>query len=136
MQKINAMNKLRLAMLPLFLMFAVCACEKDTREDDGDEENNSGTIVNDDEYYVKYIVNITYPYMLGKVNYATENGEGLFENRVRSWDETIGPVKKGFRAWVKVGNDKATCKIQVSKNSSAFATKTTGTGSASFTINY
>ncbi|MCM1170317.1 MAG: hypothetical protein NC324_10330 [Bacteroides sp.] len=131
------MNKLRLAVLPLFLMFAVCACESDYQDENGTGSNNSGSIENNDEYYVQYVVSSNYPSIFSNVHYASEQGEGSFMNyQTRGWSETIGPVKKGFRAWVKVDRGEPTCKIQVSKNNSAFATKSTGTGSASFTINY
>ena len=132
------MNKFRLALLPLFLLFTVCACENDVREDDNVDNTNTGTIVNNDEYYVQYSASINLPYQrLVTIQYTTENGESSVKDyRSASWSETIGLVRKGFRAWVKVGNDRATCKISVSKNNSAFAVKATGTQSATFTINY
>ena len=130
------MRKLRLALLPLFLLFTVCACENDVYDDNGGGAN-SGPTVNNDEYYVQYIVSTNYPKIFSNVHYATEKGKGSFMNyQTRGWNETIGPVKKGFRARVRVDNGEPTCKIQVSKNGSAFATKATGTRSASFTINY
>lgn len=131
------MNKFRLALLPLFLLFTVCACENDVREDDNVDNTNTGTIVNNDEYYIQYSASTNYPAIFSNVHYATEHGEGSFMNyQTRGWSETIGPVKKGFIAWISVDRGAPTCKIQVSKNNSAFATKATGTGGASFTINY
>lgn len=130
------MKKFPLVLLPLFLLFAVCACEPDYLGNDNGN-TNAGPTVSNDEYYVQYIVSTNYPYIFSNVHYATEKGEGSFMNyQTRSWSETIGPVKKGFRAWVKVDKGEPTCKIQVSKNNSAFATKATGTRSVSFTINY
>lgn len=131
------MKKFHVVLLPLLVLFTVCACENDSIGDDGNDDPNAGAIVSNDEYYIQYSASVNYPYILGAIHYATENGEGSVKDcRSRSWTETIGPVKKGFTAWLKVGNDKATCKIQVSKNNSAFATKATGTQSVSFTINY
>ena len=87
--------------------------------------------------YIHYIASANYPYIFSNVHYATEHGEGSFLNyQTRGWNETIGPVKKGFNAWVRADNGTSTCKIQVSKNGSAFATKATGSNRASFTINY
>lgn len=131
------MRKLCLALLPLFLLFTVCACEDDIHDEDNGGANVS-PIENNDEYYVQYSASINLPYQrLVTIQYTTEKGEvSVKDYRSASWGETIGPVKKGFRAWIKVGNDRATCKISVSKNNSAFAVKATGTQSASFTINY
>lgn len=131
------MRKLCLALLPLFLLFTVCACEDDIHDEDNGGTNVS-PIENNDEYYVQYSASINLPYQrLVTIQYTTEKGEvSVKDYRSASWSETIGPVKKGFRAWIKVGNDRATCKISVSKNNSAFAVKATGTQSASFTINY
>ena len=125
------MNKLSTFLLSLFACLLL-ACEKEPNEG-----AHAGTVVNNDEYYIHYIVSANYPYIFSNVHYATEHGEGSFLNyQTRGWNETIGPVKKGFSAWVRADNGTSTCKIQVSKNGSAFATKATGSNRASFTINY
>ena len=56
---------------------------------------------------------------------------------IRHWEQTYGPVKKGFKCEVQVGNGEPTIEIYVSKNQEPFALKTTKTGkSASYTIDF
>lgn len=89
------------------------------------------------EYYVRYTVSSTYPYIFSDVIYADVHGTGSFMGyQTRNWTVTIGPVKKGFNARVKNEKGTATDMIEVSKNGGPFAMKASGNNSASYTINY
>lgn len=55
------MNKLDLFLLSLFACLLL-ACEKEPN--DGP---HAGTVVNNDEYYIHYIVSANYPYIFSKV---------------------------------------------------------------------
>ncbi len=89
---------------------------------------------NKDDYYVKYEVNSSTIYFGGKLNVVltgANNQNTAFTIDTRSpWETTIGPVKKGFKANLSVGemgNNFGHLTLQtqifVSKNSSPFALK-------------
>ncbi|QBA65336.1 hypothetical protein [Muriicola soli] len=68
---------------------------------------------------------------------------GIYSNtgtQVRSWNQTYGPVKKGFKCEVQIGNYQGgtpTIEIHVSKNEEPFALKVTTEGaSASYEIDF
>jgi len=94
-----------------------------------------------DNYYVKYVINGNGTY--GRFsNWTATTPEGTYTNsgyQTRSWNQTYGPVKKGFKCEVQVGDyisGAPTIEIHVSKNVEPFALKVTNTGkSASYTIN-
>lgn len=97
----------------------------------------SVVVEDNNEYYVKYTVSTNYPYIFSNVVYADVNGTGSMRNyQTRNWSETIGPVKKGFRAFVRNENGTANDKIEVSKNGGPFALKAQGENSASYTIDF
>lgn len=87
-----------------------------------------------DEYYIKYEVNSSTIYSGGKldVDFTAENNQ-YFNMQIptrTSWEIIIGPVKKGFRASLKVseagnnyGHLRLYAKISVRKNDSPFALK-------------
>ena len=95
---------------------------------------NSGCNKNEDlgEYYVKYVVNSSSPY-IGKLNVIinTEKNENstFIINKSSQWETTIGPVQKGFNAKLEVVDSTGTyilslyTEIQVSKGGSPFAIK-------------
>ncbi|MBO7494721.1 MAG: hypothetical protein J6T87_11325 [Bacteroidales bacterium] len=121
-------NKITLLATIIVALFIV-SCEKDNSEDYNSSEKT--------EYYVRYSVSSTYPYVFSDVKYADVNGTGSFMNyQTRSWSVTIGPVKKGFNAFVKNENGTATDKIEVSKDGGPFATKASGNNSASYRIDF
>lgn len=88
------------------------------------------------DYYVRYTIKATYPYLFGDVTYrdvySTEIA--LKDYQTRSWSITIGPVKKGFNAHVENERGPATNQIEISKNGEPFTLKANGTNSASYTI--
>ncbi len=122
-------NKITLLATIIVALFMV-SCEKDNIENYNNPSDNS-------EYYVRYSVSATYPYIFSDVKYADVNGTGSFMNyQTRHWTETIGPVKKGFHAYVKNEKGTATDKIEVSKNGGPFAMKASGNNSASYSIDF
>lgn len=127
-------NKITLLATIIVALFMV-SCEKDNIEDynrDGYDNPSDNS-----EYYVRYTVSATYPYIFSDVKYADVHGTGSFMNyQTRSWTVTIGPVKKGFNAHVKNEKGTATDKIEVSKDGGPFAMKASGNNSASYRINF
>ena len=105
-----------------------------------DIDNNEVEI--NDIYYVKYSIKGNGAY--GRFsNWSASTPEGQYTNygyQVKSWNQTYGPINKGFRCNVQIGkyiSGAPTIEIYVSKNNAPFALKATETGkSASYTINF
>lgn len=116
---------LKIAVVLLFTSLALVSCKDKNPAD------------SNDNYYVRYILS-AYPSIVSKVTYADVNQMVTETLSVRNsgWTVTIGPVKKGFRAYVKTEEYTATAKIEVCKNSDPFALKASGVDSASYTIDY
>ncbi len=95
----------------------------------------------DDNYYVKYTITGNGAY--GRFsNWTATTPQGTYSNngyQTPYWSQTYGPVKKGFKCEVQIGNSISaapTIEIHVAKNSEPFALKVTKTGnSAIYTIN-
>ena len=91
-----------------------------------------------DNYYVKYVISTDYPYIFS--NWTVTTPEGNYtknDYQTRYWEKTYGPVKKGFKCEVIVGNGKSTIQIYVSKNQEPFALKMTkDSNSASYAIDF
>ena len=87
------MKKKITLLATIIVALFVVSCEKDNSEDynrDGYDDPSENT-----EYYVRYSVSSTYPYIFSNVKYADVHGTGSFMNhQTRSWTVTIGPVKK------------------------------------------
>lgn len=117
------MNKvLKITMISLAIFMTLSSCKKDETE----------TATNDD-YYVKYAItgNGTYIYF-SDFSISTDQGNKSFSGyQYRSWNQTYGPVKKGFNASVSVKSSLVTVEIYVSKNNSPFALKASNAGSNS-----
>jgi hypothetical protein len=129
------MNKIfKITTVYLAIFIALSSCKKD------ETNTNTNTTTNDD-YYVKYVIqgNGTY----GRFsNWTATTPQGTYENsgyQTTSWNQTYGPVKKGFKCEVQIGNyisGAPTIEIHVSKNNEPFGLKVTNTGnSAIYTIN-
>lgn len=122
--------KITTVFLTLFLVLS--SCKKDETE----------TATPNDNYYVNYIIKAPGPY--GRFSdWSASTPDGAYINngyQVASWNQTYGPVKKGFNCSVQIGHFQGgtpTIEIHVSKNQEPFALKTTKTGnSASYTINF
>ena len=95
-----------------------------------------------DNYYIRYTITGNGAY--GRFsNWTATTPQGTYTNngyQTRSWSQTYGPIKKGFKGEVRIGNsigNAPTIDIHVSKNSEPFALKVTATGNyASYTINF
>lgn len=95
-----------------------------------------------DNYYVKYVIkgNGTY----GRFsNWTATTPEGGYSNsgyQTRSWNQTFGPVKKGFTCKVQIKGyigGAPIIEIHVLKNQEPFALKRIQTGrSASYSIDF
>ena len=70
-------------------------------------------------------------------SFNTDQGNISFSGyQYHSWNQTYGPVKKGFRASVSVGSSLVTVEIYVSKNNGPFALKASKSGDNSYTIDF
>ena len=94
----------------------------------------------DDNYYVNYIIQAPGPY--GRFNnWTATTPDGIYSNsgtRVSSWNQTYGPIEKGFKCNVQIEEFQGgtpTIEIHISKNEEPFALKKSVTGaSASYVI--
>jgi len=119
-----------LMIISALTIFTFSSCNKE-------EVDNNETVINDN-YYVKYVISCSYPKIFSNWSVTTPQGEYTKNGyQIRHWEQTYGPVKKGFKCEVQVGNGEPTIEIYVSKNQEPFALKTTKTGkSASYTIDF
>lgn len=125
-----------LTVIPIIigLLFVFSSCEKD--EIAAEEVNGTDT------YYFRYSISGNGPY--GRFsNWTASTPQGQYSNngtQVRSWTQTYGPVNRGFKCEVLIGNyisGSPTIDVHVSKNNEPFALKVSRTGgSASYTIDY
>lgn len=119
-----------LMIISALTIFTFSSCNKE-------EVDNNETVINDN-YYVKYVISCSYPKIFSNWSVTIPQGEYTKNGyQIRHWEQTYGPVKKGFKCEVQVGNGEPTIEIYVSKNQEPFALKTTKTGkSASYTIDF
>jgi len=123
----NTVSKITTAILVILISLSSCNKDKDKVE-----------LVISDEYYVKYVIkgNGTYIYF-SDFSVNTDQGNVSFSGyQYHSWNQTYGPVKKGFRASVSVGSSLVTVEIYVSKNNGPFALKASKSGDNSYTIDF
>ena len=104
------------------------SCKKDETE----------TSITNDDYYVKYKISSNYANNLSNWTVTTPQGNYTRNNyQTRLWEETYGPVKKGFKCVAQVENGTPTIEIYISKNNSPFALKASKSGGTlSYTIDY
>ena len=122
----NTVSKITAAILVILISLSSCNKDKDKVE-----------MGISDEYYVKYVIkgNGTYIYF-SDFSVNTDQGNVSFSGyQYHSWNQTYGPVKKGFRASVSVGSSLVTVEIYVSKNNGPFALKASKSGGNSSTSN-
>src|SRR5690606_26412334 len=123
-----------LIIISALTIFTLSSCKK--------EDVNKNETGIDGSYYVKYVIkgNGTY----GRFSdWTAITPQGKYTNsgsQVRNWNQTFGPVNKGFKCEVQIdsyiGGD-PTIEIHISKNEEPFTLKTTKTGkSASYTIDF
>lgn len=105
------------------------------------KKGSTNQTATNDNYYVKYVIKGNGAY--GRFsNWTATTPQGTYTNsgaQVSSWNQTYGPISKGFKCEVQIGNyisGEPTIEIHVSKNSEPFALKVTKTGNAAtYTIN-
>lgn len=123
------MNKtFKIITVFLSIFFVLSSCKKDETE----------TSITNDNYYVKYNIFSNYPYIFSNWSVTTPQGNYTNNNyQTRQWEQTYGPVKKGFKCEAQVENGTPTIEIYVSKNNSPFALKASKSGGTlSYTIDY
>lgn len=121
------MNKF-LFIFGALLIMAFISCDKNEPED-----NN--------EYYVKYTISATQVSQIDDITYADVEKMVTVDNTknfLTKWEITIGPVKKGFKAYINNGKNSklSTAKIEISKNGKPFVMKASGTISATYVIDF
>lgn len=120
-----------LLLVSVCAIFSLSSCKK----------RSTNEAVTNDNYYVKYVIKGNGAY--GRFsNWTVTTPQGPYTNngtQVSSWNQTYGPLSKGFKCEVQIGNyisGAPTIEIHVSKNSEPFALKVTKTDkSATYTIN-
>ena len=120
----NTVSKITTAIL--VILISLSSCNKD-------ETNTTTNTTTNDDYFVKYVIkgNGTYIYF-SDFSVNTDQGNVSFSGyQYHSWNQTYGPVKKGFRASVSVGSSLVTVEIYVSKNNGPFALKASKSGGIS-----
>lgn len=90
-----------------------------------------------DNYYVKYSLS-AYPSIVTQVTYADVNDTKsvTLSTAQYNWTITVGPVKKGFNAYVKTEKYSANAEIEISRNGEPFVQKATGQNSATYIIDF
>lgn len=124
-----------LSVLLTLLTFSSC-----TNEEPSPSNAQQGTET-DANYYVKYTA-LAY----GGVGYEnariesviveTETGSKTIEPNVKSWEETYGPVSKGFKAKIQATGASKTVRIYVCRGEEPFVIKAEGSSSTSYTIDF
>lgn len=119
-----------LIIISALTIFIFSSCNKE------DVENKDNETEINDNYYVKYVISCSYPRIFSDWSVTTPEGNYTRNGyQLRYWEQTYGPVKKGFQCTAQVRRGEPTIEIYVSKNQEPFALKTTRTGaSASYTI--
>lgn len=121
------MNKL-ISILCLIPLGLCCACSND-------EE-----VATEDQYYVHYTAGASSEWNQSIMTYFFYNDangrEAMYHNR--GFDLTIGPVRQGFSAAVRVKDDaNSFASIEVSKNGEPFVQKAySAKGSARYVIDF
>ena len=125
-----------LMIISTLAIFTFSSCNKE------EMDNTTAPPAPIDNYYVNYIIRGPGPY--GRfINWTATTPDGAYSNsgyQTRSWNQTYGPVKRGFKCEVQIGyyqGGTPTIEIHVSKNEEPFALKVTTTGaSASHVIDF
>lgn len=118
-------------MIISLIILSISSCNKEK-----EEEVKTIEAELNDNYYIKYIISASYPRIFSDWTVSTPDGNySKTGYQTRSWTQTYGPVKKGFKCYVRVNNGMSTKEIHVAKNQEPFALKvTTENSSASYII--
>lgn len=132
----NNLLTILLFIVGIVNVFTISSCKKENKDKETNS-NNTGTVTNDN-YYVKYVISSNYPYIFSNWTVTTPQGKYTKNDyQTRRWEQTYGPVKKGFKCEVLVENGEPTIEIYSSKNQEPFALKVTKKGkSATYNIDF
>lgn len=124
-----------LSVLLTLLTFSSC-----TNDEPSPSNTQQGTET-DANYYVKYTAlaygGVGYENArIESVTVETETGSKTIEPNVKSWEETYGPVSKGFKAKIQATGASKTVRIYVCRGEEPFVIKGEGSSSASYTIDF
>ena len=124
-----------LSVLLTLLTFSSC-----TNDEPSPSNTQQGTET-DANYYVKYTAlaygGVGYENArIKSVTVETETGSKTIEPNVKSWEETYGPVSKGFKAKIQATGASKTVRIYVCRGEEPFVIKGEGSSSASYTIDF
>lgn len=123
--------RMLLIIVSLSTISTLSSCKKESKNDIGTNDN----------YNVKYAIMGNGPY--GHFSdWTAAMPQGTYSNngyQTRSWNQTYGPVKRGFKCEVQIGKyigGEPTIEIHVSKNQEPFVLKVTKKGSSAFYFIY
>ena len=124
-----------LSVLLTLLTFSSCTNEEPS------PSNTQQETETDANYYVKYTAlaygGVGYENArIESVTVETETGTKTIEPNVKSWEETYGPVSKGFKAKIQATGASKTVRIYVCRGEEPFVIKGEGSSSASYTIDF
>ena len=119
----------------ILLSFSACTSDEPYVPDCHTEEE---TIKEPEaNYYIKYLAqgnrNAGW---IKSITVNTESGEKTITKQMSSWNETYGPVPKGFQASIKVSGYCEKTYIYVCRGEEPFVIKAEGKSSASYTIDF
>lgn len=131
------MKKIIALLSALLTLLAFSSC---TNEEPSPSNTQQGTET-DANYYVKYTAlaygGIGYENArIESVTVETETGSKTIEPNVKSWEETYGPVSKGFKAKIQATGASKTVRIYVCRGEEPFVIKAEGSSSTSYTIDF
>ena len=120
--------KCTLMIIGVLSVLTFSSCNKDEVSNDIDAKDN---------YYVRYVISASYPRIFS--NWYANTPDGRYSKsgyQTRYWEETYGPVEKGFECFAGIENGEATVKIYVLKNEEPFTLKKTSGNKANYIIDF
>lgn len=124
-------SRMQRVLLLLCLILGMSFCTKDH----GEEEVVIPDIPEQQaEYYVRYRAYTTTYVFINGVTVTTPKGTESFKGRMSGFDQTFGPVPKGFKC--SISADAKKVEIYVCRGAEPFSLKATGTTSASYVIDF
>lgn len=131
------MKKIIALLSALLTLLAFSSC---TNDEPSPSNTQQGTET-DANYYVKYTAlaygGVGYENArIESVTVETETGSKTIEPNVKSWEETYGPVSKGFKAKIQATGASKTVRIYVCRGEEPFVIKAEGSSSTSYTIDF
>lgn len=128
-----------LKYLSFILIWMLTSCDKDSNTIFSEPQNEN-------DYYVRYEATVTtgglpYQYIEIYYNVTTEKGIQKFVSTERTFNQTFGPLKKGFATEISVDasnvpNSSCNVKIYVSRANEPFALKATNIAERAVNTSY